>query len=470
MSSLALRPALRLKLLWNAGGVMSWMLPLFLLAMLGLLALGRDRQSDAALLLALLGGMCNWFWWMFGGARLLGLLDTANKLALPRSRRDALVSIATAALITAGLPALLASSLHAGPATVALGCLAGAAGGLAYATLPPWVMFAVIPLPMLLVKAGPSFKQALSSGGGRDVVLLALILAAGLVAAWGWRRTTRREWSQANPWMRPTMVSMQAGTLGQVSLEQQAELQGGKAAWMQGIATPRIPRDLREQPADALAVALGPAFAPTPAWATLAAASLMPAALLLFWMLIGLKTDLRQAGTVPVMAWFMLVSGGSPLLTRMLALRRQPTTGMDALALLPGLGRPAERVPMLAHLITRRLLLRTVPFVLMAWVAGAWCAMPPGFYTATVFVAAAFVAALDWLILRSVLRAGGTVLMLGVVIVLMGLLGWSSVALRAPDAGPVLSAVWSGVTLVATVLYAITLQRLRRRPHPWLQN
>ncbi|MFT4197736.1 MAG: hypothetical protein QM601_07495 [Pseudoxanthomonas sp.] len=462
---------LRLRLLAAAGGVISWTLPLFVALIAYFLFLHFSSSGkDVTVATALFGGLGNAFWWTFGGARLLGLDSSARGLCLPGVNRSSLCLAALALLVSVGVPAALAAAAHANVAVMALACVLGAGGGLAYTTLPPWVMFAVLPLPLAAARLDDRLQAPLAKLGG-PILLLAAIVAVITIGVWGWRRTLTRDWSKANPWIKPTLVALQSGSLDQVAMQQQADLQTGRTAWTQGIAPPIVPGDLREHPEQAMALALGPVFVPSRPLAALLSGAAMPALLLAFWWLL-FQHDENNVHMLPPFALFLLGSAGAAPLSRIILLRKRPALGLHELALLPGLGRPREVVTQLRDRVQRCLLLRLAPYLLAAWIIGAWTGMPHDYYSLCVFVAAACMMLMSWLSLRSLYRVPGVALLVGVFLPLMVLMGYSLTQLADPAAANhhLSFAAWILVLLAATFLHVKAVYRLRHRPHPWLQN
>lgn len=433
-----------------AGGWSNLLLALcWLLALLlPLLEIGQRKAVPLALVLCACLVM---FWAMLAGARLVGTRLLAARLQLPhagaQAARQALLMVALGALVPATLLAL-----SGGPA-MALGLpalLAALLLGVFWVTMPPWLMW-------LLMAGGYGLNQVLAGPADSSAAQpLLLCFSAGLavaVAGFCWRMLRR---PATRTWATPI-----AQLLANGQLTPSSSGQADAGASLFAPATP-VSTPLREHPDQALAIALGPGFGRTGLRGVLTT-QLPVLAVAALWLFL-----FNDADGAPV-AWgfapLMVVSVALPPIMRLHTLARVPALGLHEPALLPGLPRrPAEA---LATLLMGQMLLRALPALLVMAITLALLGAGRPQLLLLLWSAAG---SLLWLHAAS-LAALQHPLARPALLLLLVLLPISLFATLLQPAPPSwLLPLWSLVLLAGALASALAGLRLRRRPHPWLQN
>ena len=258
MSAAGLRPpprpfAVALRTTVAAGGWANLLLVLAMLAV-SLMArlIGNDKGAYAGLVLAAMFVM---FWTMVAGGCLVALCATAAAQRLPRWHRQAwrcgVAALAMAVLLPAALQAQ-GSPVGFGLAAAALA--AGAALGLFFVSMPPWLMWVMIGMGMAArwlpgEVDGATLQAWLVSPRAVGVVAMALFAACAACWAWLWARR-----DSLGPWSKPIALAITTASGTGIQAQQAAY-----ASPMFMMDTP-VGSDLRRAPQQALAIALGPGF------------------------------------------------------------------------------------------------------------------------------------------------------------------------------------------------------------------
>lgn len=438
------------------------------------LGIGENKAVGLASVLAALLVM---FWAMLGGSRLIALSMQATHLRLPQVAGRNLRHAAAAVLLAVVVPALLLalSGTHALPLDlVILG--AGLLAGLLWASIPPWLVFALIGLgyvPYWLValarktlpaaaldEASHWLMHWLDSPRALELGLGLTLLVLLLANACCWWRMARRQ-LPAQGWRTPLALAFANGVQASTSRTQQAQY--SSVLFTQD--TP-IGHDLHRQPEQALGIALGPGFGRSTLKAVLGSQGPI-LAVAVFWLL--LAQDNRESPDIALFfAPLLAISPALAPLMRLQTLFRLPGMGLHELALLPGLPRAPARI--LTTLLTRQMLLRTLPALAIMAATGFLLDAGRAFYLL-----------LPWSSLGSLLWLHGLGLLalhsrpmrwgLGIMAVLLTVAIFASMLAGLGTHPPAwLLPAWQGACALGAILSGFAHARLRALPHPWLQN
>ena len=467
MSAAGLRPpprpfAVALRTTVAAGG---WANLLLVLAMLAvpLMArlIGNDKGAYAGLVLAAMSVM---FWTMVAGGCLVALCATAAAQRLPRWHRQAwrcgVAALAMAVLLPAALQAQ-GSPVGFGLAAAALA--AGAALGLFFVSMPPWLMWVMIGMGMAArwlpgEVDGATLQAWLVSPRAVGVVALALLAACAACWAWLWARR-----DSLGPWSKPIALAITTASGTGIQAQQAAY-----ASPMFMMDTP-VGSDLRRAPQQALAIALGPGFGRSTARSLLATHGPV-VAVALFWLLLGTGAGPGEKFHVGLtFAPLMVLSTALAPMIRLQALYWRPALGLHELALLPGL--PRQPAASLSGQLGRQTIARILPPLAVMAGFGLAVDAPPAYYPLLFWISAAcafLLAGATLLSLHS--RAGRIACATLMVLLTIAVIAAMAIGVRATQTPAWLQTAASIALLAGVVLYGAALARLKALPHPWLQN
>ncbi|SBV36536.1 conserved membrane hypothetical protein [uncultured Stenotrophomonas sp.] len=434
--------------------VLAWMLAI----LLSWQGIAEEKPVGLGAVLAAIMAM---FWAMLGGSRLIALSVQATQMRLPHVARQNLRHGAAALLLTVAAPALLLVLFGSHPLSLNLAVLCvGLLLGLFWASIPPWLMFALLALgylPFWLARLfDVTWTPALELPHGLMLAALALLVANACC----WWHMARRQ-LPAQGWRTPLALAFANGMQMTAIGTQQAQY--SSALFTQD--TP-IGHDLHRQPMQALAIALGPGFGRTTFKSILGTQGPV-LAVAFFWLLLAQGGN-DGARVALFFAPLLAISPALAPLMRLQTLFKLPGMGLHELALLPGLPRQPARA--LTTLLTRQMLLRMLPA--LAIMAATGLLLDAG---------RTFQLLLLWSCFGSVFLLQGAGLLalhsrpfrwvLGAVAVMLilAILASMLVATKTHASAWLLQA-WQ-VTWLWGVMFAVYAQnRLRTLPHPWLGN
>ena len=460
-----------------AGTVSNILLPLsWLCAFLPLLNLGKDKDMTSIMALVLTGVMVA-FWTTVTGIRLIALTLHAAQLRLPRVRLQALYHGMTALLLVVLIPALLLTL--AGSYSLAinlLGLTLAVLASLLWISEPPWLMLtlAVAAPALLLPTMVFTTRQIDAHSSVTYTVSLLLFFAVMLILmlaglAWCWRYMARHRHSGLG-WSTALPLILANGSHNALTKVQQSQF---NSSWL--TANTPISHDLLQQPQLALGIAVGPGFGRATLKNFLLSQSTVWVVAAL-WLLLAISFGESGHNAVhrfallyaPILALF------APLIQtmRLLALTRTPAMGLHELALLPGLPHPAA--PALSTLLMRQMLLNFLPALAAIAGVGLLLDAPRPFYPLLFWSG---FAGLMWLHgiglglfasrnLSSVVRNAKLAL-----ITLFAVAVAVSMGIGLRDHPPSwLLPAWYMALIAGTFVSVFAQYRLRKLPHPWLQN
>lgn len=406
------------------------------------------------------------FWAMLAGARLLALAAGAAQERLPYWRRQAWLQ----GLMAAALGVLLPATLHAAAAPgIALGYAlaglgAGAALGLLWVSMPPWLMWVFIAASAgLRWLPGELDDSTLEGWMASPVLLGATALALLGMSAACWVGLARRR-TPAGQWSTPLALAFgrPAGAMG----SPWHATRSGAGAGLLAQDTP-VGTGLHREPGQALAIALGPGFGRNTAGNVLAAQGPMLAVAAL-WLLLGSGAG-GKLHVGLMFAPLMVLSAALAPLVRLHSLFWRPALGLHELALLPGLPRQPAR--WLSGLLVRQMIVRGLPTLAVMAGFGLAIDAPRPYYplllwssaAGAALLAGATVACLHW-------RAGRWIPLGLAMLLVVALVAGMLVGLRTPALPAWLHGAWSLALLAGVVVHLGAVGRLRHLPHPWLQH
>ncbi|MCI2261441.1 hypothetical protein [Xanthomonas indica] len=426
-------------------------------------------EKAAHILPPILTAILAMFVWMLLGARLLSLLEQGRQLRLPGVATRCASLFGAALIMTVLLPTLLLAARSVDPGLSLSVLLLSASFGMLVATLPAWCAPLIGILPGTFGGLFPEASFAPLATHPRASMLLAA-LACGLTSMWSYRYLRGRPADALSAWTRPMWIGLQQRQPGDGTTKQAVESQGGRLGWIQGIARPAFPSDLRHQPERAMRYALGPGFAPGNAANTLLAALVTPALLLVLWTPLLLRT---QSPTLPlVMANVMANLSSVKFLQRLWLWRKHGNLGLMESALLPGLGAPGQAGKLFNQVILKRAIAAMLPWLGMSWLLGVLKHAPPAYYPLTVSITLSATLAASSLLLACMRWPRGALALSAVQFVLAMLGGISIGQVGLPGAMPPhwLAPAWSLLLLGMVIAYNLVARQSSKRPHPWLLN
>lgn len=453
---------LRLRLLASAAGVLRWLLPAVVLVGYASTWLPIQRQ---ALLANMLTAAAVAFAWFMIGSRVLALLHHGRTARLPGMSAQIRRLLSLGLVCTVLLPSLLYATRGAEIGLSLSLILLAASGGVLFSALPAWaitlVSFVLGVVTAFALRLAGTWMHAHPCSS-----MLVTASASTAITIWACYAMRSGRLDHLSPWTRPTWMSLQQGP-GDGGVRQAVESQEGRMAWLQGIARPAAPRDLRHDPERAMGYALGPGFAPGRPLSSALTAICMPLLALLVW----IPLMMHSGDLMLVIANSVGCFSSVKFLQRLWLWRRQANLGLLESMLLPGLGTPGRVHRVFCQLVLKRAIAAALPWAAVAIAAGLIQHAPGAYYPMVVWMQATslmsscaiIVACMRW-------PRGGlamTVMQLGLL-----LLTCASVAvlLRDPASSAWLTPSWAGLLLAATGLFLLASQQLGRRPHPWLLN
>ncbi len=439
-----------------------------------LLGVGEDKHVSLG---ALMAALLTMFWAMFGGSRLIALSVQATQLRLPHVASQNLRHAVATLLLVVVAPALVLTALGSHSLLLNLAVLGiGLLAGLFWASMPPWLMFALMALgyvPFWLVSVAEKMLPSATFDGvshwlkhwfdtswtleqGFGLAVLTLLIANACC----WWNIARRQ-LPAQGWSTPLALAFANGMQATTARTQQAQY--SSALFTQD--TP-IGHDLRRQPEQALGVALGPGFGRTTFKSVLGSQGPVLAVSLL-WLLLA-QGGKGGVGVALFFAPLLVISPALAPLMRLQTLFKLPGMGLHELALLPGLPRPAA--PALAMLLMRQTLLRMLPALAIMAATGFLMDAERPFYSLLLWSSCGSLLLLHGLSLLAlhshVFRwaLGASAIVLTVAIFASMLAG-----MRSEPPGWLLPA-WQATCVLGALLAGFAQSRLRALPHPWVQN
>lgn len=392
------------------------------------------------------------FWAMLSGGRLIGTTLLASRLRLPKIAQQALRQALVALMLAVLIPTALMAA--AGDTHVALNLLVLLTAllfGLAWVSMPPWIVWVLPPLGYALNWLLERTDNAWFQLGNSP--LLSLTCAATFLVL----TITGFCW-----WMRQRPASTQWSTSIAQLLSQDRLSRGvdTSAHAPFGEGTP-VGHDLRRHSDQALSIALGPGFGRHTAKSWLRA-QLPILGVAILWLLLN-REDV--AGSALLFIPLLAVVTAFPPVMRLQTLVRRPALGLHEPALLPGL--PRHPANALASQLARQMLLRAAPAVLMLGTTAALLGAGKNYLLVLLWCC---ISALLWLHATSLFALQGR-LGRAMQIALMVLLPIALVttALPQPTASWKLPA-WSVAMLGGALASALARRWLGRRAHPWLQT
>ncbi|MBD7924029.1 hypothetical protein [Xanthomonas bonasiae] len=460
------RPFADLRLLHSAQGVAGWLYPPALAAAFACTWLpGKAANILPPILMALLVT----FVWMLLGARLLSLLEQGRQLRLPSMAAHFVNLFGAALALTVLLPTLLLAMRDAEPGLSLAVLLLSASFGMLVATLPAWCTPLIGILPGTLGGLLPEASFAPLATHPRASMLLAA-LACSLTSMWAYRYLRGRPLDALSAWTRPMWIGLQQRQPGDGTTKQAVESQCGRLGWIQGIARPAFPTDLRRQPECAMRYALGPGFAPGNAVGTVLAAVAMPALVLLLWTPLLLRS---QSPALPLILSNVMANMSSvKFLQRLWLWRKHGNLGLMESALLPGLGAPGQAGKLFNQIILKRALASVLPWLGLCCLLGAVQHAPPAYYPLVVSISmTASLTASTLLLVCMRWPRGGLVLSVAqFVLTMLGAISIGQVGQPGAVAPHWLASAWSLLLLGMVIAYNLVARQASKRPHPWLLN
>lgn len=428
--------------------------------------LARAGTDGKAFLLALsLATILTLFWAMLAGSRLLALFLNSSRLRLPGWGRQARLVAAAATLLAVVAPALLLTATLPGSFAMAVAALAaGAAVGLFWVSMPPWLMWVLLGASAAVATIGwpggmedPELPAWLASPAA--IGLLALAVLGANAACWTWLFRLRQAPGQ---WSAPLALLVASSTRGTLEQAQQAHWNSSLFA----MDTP-VGSDLHRNPQQTLAIALGPGFGRTTLKGALATHGPI-FAVVLFWALLDAGTDGKFSVGL-VFAPLMVLSTALAPVLRLQTLFQRPALGLHELALLPGL--PRRPAVSLSGQLGRQMLGRGLPALAMMAGYGLTVGAPRLYYLLLIWICAAglfLLAGAALLSLHSRIARWATAA-LAVLLTLAAIASMLAAGTMTP-APAWLHPAWSVVLIAGVTLHGIALARLKALPHPWLRR
>lgn len=392
------------------------------------------------------------FWAMLGGGRLIGTTLLASRLRLPNIAQQAFRQVAVALLLGVLVPTGLMAAV--GDTHVALNLLVllnALLLGLAWVSMPPWIVWVLLPLgyalDWLLDRTDNAWGTISNAPLSSLTATATLLLLAVAVFCWGMRK-------------QPASTQWTTSIAQLLSQDRLSRNDDTSAQALFGEGTP-VSHELRRHTDQALSIALGPGFGRPTARSWLRG-QLPILGVAILWLLMN-KQDV--ASTALLFIPLLVVVVAFPPMMRLHTLVRRPALGLHEPALLPGL--PRHPAKALANQLGRQMLLRAAPAVLV--LAATAALLGAGSNYALVLLWSC-TSALLWLHATSLFALQGR-LGRALQIALMVVLPVALVATALPRPAPdwLLSA-WSIAMLGGALASALALRWLGRRPHPWLQN
>ncbi len=422
------------------------------------LGIGEEKTVGLASALAAVLVM---FWAMLGGSRLIALSVQATQLRLPQVAGRNLRHAAAAVLLAVVVPALLLTLSGTHPLPLNLAILGvGLLAGLFWASIPPWLMFVLMALGYLpfwlmrLLDVGWTLELELPHG----LMLAALALLAANACCW-WHMARRQ--LPAQGWRTPLALAFANGVQMTAAGTQQAQY--SSALFTQD--TP-IGYDLRRRPMQALGIALGPGFGRSTFKSILGSQGPVLGVAVL-WLL------LAQGGNdgVQVALFFAPLLAISPALAplmRLQALFKLPGMGLHELVLLPGLPRPPA--PALVLLLTRQMLLRMLPALVIMAATGFLMGAERPFYSLLFWSSCGSLFLLQGPGLLALPNRGFRWVLGTTAVALTAAISASMVAGLGQHSPAWLLPAWQGACAAGAFVSGMAQNRLRALPHPWLAN
>lgn len=466
-----------LRLVVSAGAYLSYLiLPLLaLLIPVGYImdAAEPDDSSLAATgLVATMGALLNLFWWVVAGARLLGLGLAADDLKLPCGNRQTNRLLVTATIVTVALPATVSAMIGLSFPLILLAMLIGAGTGVLCSLVPPWTMAIPLTAFFLILKfAIPDFVSMLSHDPLKYLTFAFLLCL--LLNVLAYRKLPRGQSEFVSPWKQPMVLSMQMVGYGEAIQRNQAALQSSNLGWMQGVALPDVPGDLKRRKIAALSLALGPGFARGRMDARTWLASIAPPAFV-FWVWTLLVEDGTNSTRILLLWLAVLMSAlaSAKHAQSIYMLRIRPQLGMHELALLPGLSKNGEAATAFSKLLTQRILASSLPMLMLSFGVGLWLDAPLVFFHLAIWMTFTGMFLMNASVLVNLrFKLPSLILWLPLGLYVVATL-WTTLAVMRPvESRPDWpTTAWSLGLIMATIAWLTALELLKRRPHPWLQN
>ena len=458
-----MQPATALRTVVSAGG---WGNGLLLLGIVfgPLLASLGDADPKSFTLGLAFATICTLFWSMLAGSRLLALLLTSSRLRLPGWDRQAALYGAFAALLAVVAPAAVLAAVQSGGFALAVTVLAtGAAVGLFWVSMPPWAMWALLGLGAATtwwpgdMTAPPGLVAWLTSPAAFG--LLAMATLAACAACWAWVFRLERAPGQ---WSAPLALLVSNSSRGTLEQAQQANWNSSLFA----LDTP-VGSELRRQPQQALAVALGPGFGRTTLKGALATHGPI-VAVALFWLLLADRGSGRFDIGLAFAPLMVLGTALAPML-RLQTMFWRPALGLHELALLPGL--PRRPAASLSGQLGRQMIGRGLPALAVMAGYGLALGAPRAYFLLLLWICAAglfLLGGAGLLSLHSRIARWGTAA-LAVLITVAAIASMLAAGLKA-QAPEWLLPAWSAALIAGVALHGFALARLKALPHPWVQH
>ena len=461
------RLATALRTVIAAGG---WANGLLLLGLVAgpLLASLADADRKAFTLGLAFATICTLFWSMLAGSRLVALFLTCSRLRLPGWDRQALLHAAFAALLAVVAPAAALTAAQSGGFALAATVLAaGAAVGLFWVSMPPWMMWVLLGTAGAAIATATWWTGDITASAApawiESPVAFGMLAAATLAASaacWAWLLGLRRMPGQ---WSTPLALLMAAGTRGTPEQAQQANWN----SLLFALDTP-VGSTLRREPQQALAIVLGPGFGRPTLKGTLAAQGPI-LAVAASWLLLRAATDGKLDVALGFAPLLVLSTALAPAL-RLQTLFWRPALGLHELALLPGL--PRRPALALAGQLARQMIGRGLPALAIMSGYGLAVGAPHAYLLTLLWTCAAGLSLLAGAALLSLHSriARGASAVLGVLVVVAALASTMTAASLGTRTPAWLLPAWSLAMGAGVVLHGVSLARLKALPHPWLQN
>ncbi|WP_295923592.1 hypothetical protein [uncultured Xanthomonas sp.] len=455
-----------LRLVCRASGVTGWLYPPALAAAFACTWL---PQKAANLLPPILTAIMAMFVWMLLGARLLSLLEQGRQLRLPSMAARFVTLFGAALALTVLLPTLLFAVRGVDPVLSLSILLLSASFGMLVATLPAWCAPLIGILPGTLGGFLPEGSFVPLTLHPRASMLLAA-LACALISLWSYRHLRGRPADALSAWSRPMWIGLQQRQPGDGTTKQAVESQSGRLGWIQGIARPAFPTELRHQPERAMRYALGPGFAPGNAVGTALATVAMPALVLLLWTPLLLHS--RSPAMPLILANVMANMSSVKFLQRLWLWRKHGNQGLMESALLPGLGAPGQAGKLFNQVILKRALAAALPWLGLSCLLGVVKHAPSAYYPLVVSITltATLTASTLLLVCMRWPRGGLALSMAQFLLTVLAAISIGQVGLPGAVAPHWLAPAWSLLLLGMVVVYNLVARQSSRRPHPWLLN
>ncbi|TDK29446.1 hypothetical protein [Luteimonas terrae] len=426
---------------------------------------GSESRADGLGFFVLVANFSIWAGWF---ARLLLLQSTASRLRAPGVTAAVRRALLWAALVTLVVPATILFSVGV-PTSVALGApLLGVLGGLLFSVLPAPAAFALLVLPGL-AQMFSSYLPPMQPWH-----LAAATAAGAMVLAVCVRSLLRARDPEAIPaWRRPLMLQAPAGMVVWTDPKSAAvhDAPAIHDGWM--VAMPRPDHAGPHAPRAAIDMLLAGPMGYLERRATWKQWGFMILAIAVL-MMIPFRGDtplIRNALLVGVVVG--LLASGWTLALRLERQRRRLSAELSELALLPGLGTPAQAGARMRHSVMRRLgqlmLFAFAGLLLLAWMRGlAWphvallLGMLAGTGAASLLMCATAVSGSTVASVRMFL------LMLPLMIAAAGTLIIAMIRIPLDGQGLIWTVVWTILTVAYGVAALVPLRRSRARPHAFL--